>query len=200
MFAQFIEGRVADRESLKREYDRWHDELAPGATGWLGSTAGVTDDGVGFLAVRFESPQAARANSQRPEQGAWWEAAESCFEGAVDFLDCEQVEPFLAGGADDAGFVQVIRGRMADLDRAREMREGMEQDLPGQRPDVIGGYIGTRDDGTFVQVVYFTSEEEARAGEATDAAETQEFWEQLTEPPRFLDLADPWLSSAPGTA
>lgn len=199
MFAQFIEGRVADRESLKREYDRWHDELAPGATGWLGSTAGVTDDGVGFLAVRFESPQSAQANSRRPEQGAWWEAAESCFEGAVDFLDCERVEHFLGGGADDAGFVQVIRGRMADLDRAREMREGMEQDLPGQRPDVIGGYIGTRDDGTFVQVVYFTSEEEARTGEATDAEETQEFWEQLTEPPRFLDLTDPWLSSAPGT-
>lgn len=199
MFVQFIEGRVADDEALRRQFDRWHEELAPDAEGWLGSTAGVTDDGVGFLAARFESPEAARANSDRPEQGEWWQATEAAFDGPVDFLDCEDTELFLGGGSDDAGFVQVIRGRVRDLDRAREMTSEMDEQLPGQRPDVIGGYVGYRPDGTFAQVVYFTSEEEAREGESEMSDETDEFWELLEEPPRFLDLKDPWLASASGT-
>lgn len=197
MFVQFIEGRVADRDALRRQYDRWHEELAPGAEGWLGSTAGVTDDGIGVIAARFESPQAAEANSGRPEQGEWWEETEDCFEGSVDFLDCEDVELMLGGGSDDAGFVQVIRGRMEDLDRAREMMNGMEDELPEQRPDVIGGYVGYRPDGTFAQVVYFTSEEEAREGEAGTSDETDGFMDLMDGPPRFLDLRDPWLTSAP---
>lgn len=196
MFVQFIEGRVADADALERQYDRWLEELAPGAAGWLGSTAGITDDGVGFIAARFESPEAARRNSERPEQGEWWEATEACFDGPVDFLDCDDVELMLGGGSDDAGFVQVIRGRMADMDRAREMMDEMEDDLPNQRPDVIGGYAGYRPDGTFAQVVYFTSEEEARQGEAGASDETDEFMQVMDEPPRFLDLRDPWLSSA----
>ena len=41
MFVQAIEGRVADREALRRELERWENELRPGARGFLGSTAGV---------------------------------------------------------------------------------------------------------------------------------------------------------------
>lgn len=200
MFVQFIEGQVTDRDTLREQYERWLEELAPGAEGWLGTTAGVTDDGVGFMAARFASAQAAQANSRRPEQGEWWGATSACFEGPVDFLDCEEVELMLGGGSDDAGFVQVIRGRMADLDRAREMMQGMEDELPDQRPDVIGGYVGTRPDGTFAQVVYFTSEEAAREGEAgASSDETEGFMDLMADPPRFLDLRDPWLTSASGS-
>lgn len=200
MFVQFIEGRVADRDRdrLRRQHDRWHDQLAGDAEGWLGTTAGITDDGVGFLAARFASAQAARANADRPEQGEWWEATEACFDGPVDFLDCEDVEVMLGGGSDDAGFVQVIRGRVEDVDRARAMMEGMDDQLPDRRPDVIGGYVGTRPDGTFAQVVYFTSEEAARQGEAGEAGEPDPFEELMAEPPRFLDLRDPWLASPGG--
>lgn len=197
MFVQFIEGRVADPERLKRQYDRWLEQHSPDVEGWIGSTAGVTDDGVGFLAVRFASPEAARANSDRPEQGEWWSETEACFEGPVDFLDCEQVELFLGGGSDDAGFVQVIRGQTTDVERSRRMMSEMERELPERRPDVIGGYVGTRGDGTFAQVVYFTSEEEARKGEAASSDDAGEMQELLKEPPRFLDLKDPWLASAP---
>ncbi len=45
MFVQAIEGRVADREGLRRQLERWMSELRPGAQGFLGSTAGVTDGG-----------------------------------------------------------------------------------------------------------------------------------------------------------
>ncbi len=41
MFLQLIFARAADREGLRRQFDRWHDELAAGATGWRGSTMGV---------------------------------------------------------------------------------------------------------------------------------------------------------------
>jgi hypothetical protein len=34
------------------------------------------------------------------------------------------------------------------------------------RPDVIGGYTGYSDDGDYTEVVYFTSEADARANEA----------------------------------
>lgn len=196
MFVQFIEGPVTDRDGLKQQLDRWLEELAPKAEGWLGSTAGVTDDGVGFIAARFESPEAAQANAQRSEQDAWWKETEAFFDGPVDFLDCEDVELMLGGGSDDAGFVQVIRSRVADLEEAREVMAEMEDELPEQRPDVIGGYLGTKPDGTFVNVVYFTSEEEARQGEADGSDETDPFWDLMAEEPRFLDIEDPWLHSA----
>ena len=48
MFVQMIEGRVSDREGLHRQMDQWMGDLRPGATGFLGSTVGVTDDGYGI--------------------------------------------------------------------------------------------------------------------------------------------------------
>ena len=197
MFAQFIEGWIADSDALRQQYETWLEELAPTATGWLGSTAGITDDDRAFIAVRFTSAEAARANSERPAQGEWWKDTEDCFAGPVEFLDCDDVELFLDGGADDAGFVQVIRGRFHDVDQARTVMHGMDDELRAQRSDVLGGYVGTRPDGTFVQVVYFTSEDEAREGERDEGA-PDEFAALLDGEPRYLDLPDPWLSSPNG--
>ena len=45
MFVQVITGKVTDAAAVRARFDRWLEELAPGAKGWLGSTAGVTDDG-----------------------------------------------------------------------------------------------------------------------------------------------------------
>src|SRR5680860_374072 len=79
MFVQVFEGRVADRDGLHRQMDRWMSELRPGATGFLGSTVGVTGDGYGIAFARFESAAAAKANSERSEQGRWWSETEKCF-------------------------------------------------------------------------------------------------------------------------
>lgn len=198
MFVQFIEGSVADREAFRHQTDAWHDDLAAGADGWLGTTAGISDEGVGFMAARFASEEAARANSDRPEQGQWWAATEAAFDGEVSFVDCTDVEEFRESGSDAAGFVQVIRGRVRDLD---EMRAAMEEGVEGDdfRPDVIGGYVGAQPDGSYTQVVYFTSEEEARAGERAEAEGDDDMAETLApmhlEGPTFLDLRDPWLFS-----
>jgi hypothetical protein len=70
VFIQVIRGRVTNAEGLREQLDRWVSELAPGADGWLGSTGGTTDDGHLVLGARFESPEAARRNSARPEQNA----------------------------------------------------------------------------------------------------------------------------------
>ncbi|MGH8826627.1 MAG: hypothetical protein ACRDVZ_03295, partial [Jiangellaceae bacterium] len=81
MFVQVIQGRVSDEGQVRTAFDRWVDDLAPGATGWLGSTAGVTEDGRFVALVRFESEEAARRNSDRPEQGAWWAETSQLFIG-----------------------------------------------------------------------------------------------------------------------
>ena len=68
MFAQVIQGRTSDAKAFASALDRWMQDLAPGAVGWLGSTGGVTDDGRVIAVVRFESADAAARNSDRPEQ------------------------------------------------------------------------------------------------------------------------------------
>jgi hypothetical protein len=68
VFVQVIQGQVADAAKVRAAMDRWGQELAPGARGWLGSTAGVTEDGRFIALARFESEEAARRNSGRPEQ------------------------------------------------------------------------------------------------------------------------------------
>ena len=72
MFIQVIQGGVTDAAGLRRQFDRWRDELAPKAEGWLGHTVGLPTQG-GFIAVvRFESEEAARRNSELPAQDQWW--------------------------------------------------------------------------------------------------------------------------------
>src|SRR5690348_14920608 len=103
MFIQVIQGKVADAAGLQRCMDRWTEELMPGAVerGFLGSTAGTADDGTYIALARFESAEAASANSDRPEQGEWWAETAKCFDGDVIFMNCDGVQPWLSGGSDD---------------------------------------------------------------------------------------------------
>lgn len=197
MFVQIIEGRVADRDSLRSQLDQWMSELRPGATGFLGTTAGVTDDGHGIAFVRFESAEAAKANSERPEQGRWWAETERCFDGEVTFTESDDVETFLAGGSNDAGFVQIVRGRWTDRERLRTLDKGMEKHSPSFRPDVIGGLRVWTGTDTYAEAIYFTSEAAAREGEKKEppaelAAQMGDF-EEIMADVEFLDLRTPWL-------
>ena len=54
MFVQVIKGTTNDPAALRSRSDRWRDEVRPGATGFLGSTGGVTDDGTFILFARFD--------------------------------------------------------------------------------------------------------------------------------------------------
>lgn len=198
MFVQVIEGRVRDRDGLRAQLDKWLQDVAPGASGWLGSTGGMADDATFVGVVRFESEQAAQANSDRPEQGAWWEETKGYVEGEATFLNCPVVDTFGAGGSDDAGFVQVMQGR-ADRDRLTAEMPALEESLRRTRPDVIGGIAAWPGDGTFTQVVYFRSEEEARQGERSEPspedAEAMARLGGLMQVDRYIDLRDPWFAS-----
>src|SRR4051812_45849011 len=121
MFIQTIQGTCTRRDELRAVLDRWLAELGPGASGWLGGTYGFTDDDLFLAVVRFESRDAAMANSQRPEQDIWAKEKMMLFDGPVEFHDCDDVTLLLDGGSDEAGFVQVIRGRLDDPERLRAL-------------------------------------------------------------------------------
>ena len=87
MFIQVIQGRVSDKDALRAQVDKWRANVAPGATGWLGSTAGVTADGRSVAVVRFESEDSARQNEKRPEQDAWWSETAALFDGDPTFAE-----------------------------------------------------------------------------------------------------------------
>ena len=197
MFVQVIEGKVADREALHRQMDRWQAELRPSAAGFLGSTAGVADDGRAVCFARFESAAAAQANSSRPEQGQWWSEAEAAFDGDVTFSDSEDVDEFMGGGSDDAGFVQVMKGHGVSRDRMRAMDEHFEQHGTGLRPDLLGGLRVWTGPDRYVEVAYFTSEAEAREGEKreppAELVDAMREFEELSRNMEFIDLKEPWL-------
>jgi hypothetical protein len=193
MFIQIIQGQVQDRELLKQQTETWRTEIKPGATGFLGTTSGITEDGTGVVVVRFESKEAAMKNGDRPEQSAWWAKTEQAFAGDVTFIDCDEADLIIGGGSEKAGFVQVMHGRAVDPVKMREMGESMESDLQEARPDVLGGVVGWYGDRQFVQVMYFESEQAAREAEAKTAdGPEMEGWEQMLDGPMtFLDLREP---------
>ena len=200
MFIQVIQGRCTDADALHRQMDRWRDELEPGATGWLGGTYGVTDDGEFVGVVRFDSREAAERNSNRPEQGAWWAETSRLFDGDVTFHDCDEVTMMLDGGRDDAGFVQVIQGRLTDADKFRHAMEQPMDDMRQMRPEIIGGTVAIDEDGFFTQTMAFTTEDAAREGERqTPPPEAQQMMDELSSSMSdvsYHDLHHPWFATA----
>src|SRR6478752_1954180 len=165
MFAQIIRGKVSDPDAVRPVVERWMKELGPNATGWLGSTSGVTEDGQLFVLVRFESEEAARANSDKPEQGKWWAEMEKLFDGEATFQDSNDVQVDTSGDPDAAGFVQVMSGQVTDPVRAKQLMAD-QPDMRALRPDILGSVSVGGEDGKWTMVIYFTSEAEAREGEA----------------------------------
>lgn len=199
MFMQIIQGKVRDADAARTTMDRWLRDLAPGAKGWIGGTYGITDDGTLLAAVRFESEDAAQRNSKRPEQAAWWKEMQSRFSGDVMFHDCSDVMLLLAGGSDDAGFVQVIQGRVSDRDRAHMLVEQSGSLMSKYRPDVLGATIAIDKNGFFTETVAFTSESAARQAEKkempADAKQLMDEEMSLLEDVKYMDLHQPWFAT-----
>ena len=127
MFAQMIRGKVSDPSVVRPVVERWVRELGPTAKGWLGSTSGITDDSELFLLARFESEEAAKANSDKPEQGEWWAEMEKLFNGEATFRDSNDVEVESVGDLDSAGFVQVVVAKSKDLDRSKALTNSLRE-------------------------------------------------------------------------
>jgi hypothetical protein len=201
MFIQIIQGRCRDADEMRRLTDEWRETMGPKAEGWLGGTYGITDDGEFIGVVRFESREAAARNSAKPEQGQWWARMEKCFDGPATFHDCDNAMMFLDGGSDDAGFVQVIQGRVTDPERFRQFMSQPMDMLHENRPEIIGGTIAMEPDGWFTETVSFRSEAEAREGERKQMPPDmqREMEEEMAtmEDVHYLDLHHPWFASAP---
>jgi len=199
MFVQIIKAPVSDRDACRDVLAYWKDELGAGATGWLGTTSGITDEGELFAAARFESAEAAKANSDRPEQGEFWERVEATLAGPATFYDCTDVEVRDGGGSDGAGFVQVIESRTDDPVAVKQAMDGMDDDGPSARPDVMGSVGVTAPDGLHWEIIYFTSEAEARVNEkkprTPELQASMDAMMALMRDVRFLDLHEPWLYS-----
>ena len=200
VFAQVIQGKVSDSAAMRAATERWLEELAPGADGWLGSTGGTTDDGRYITVVRFESEEAARRNSGRPEQSQWWAETEKLFDGGATFQDSNDVTLDLQGDPDQAGFVQIMQGRGTDPDRARELMAEDSDKWAAFRPDVIGSVAVGHDGGAYTMVMYFTSEADAREGESKEVPpELQANMDEMNKlsvgTPEFFDLKQPVILS-----
>jgi hypothetical protein len=195
MFVQLIQGRVSDAQELRAQLDAWQRDLRPGADGYLGSTAGVADDGTAFMAARFDSEQSARANSDRPEQGQWWAETEKRFAGEVTFTDSSDVQVVIEP-SDDAGFVQVIQSRARDRQRIEEINDVVATEMRTSRPDVVGS-VAVWSGDRVCDITYFSSEAEAREGEQKKLPEAHQAlfdeWRSLLEDVTFLDVKEPWI-------
>ncbi|HEY5847051.1 MAG TPA: hypothetical protein VIT42_09725 [Microlunatus sp.] len=200
MFAQVIQGKVSDATAARAALERWVSTLSADASEWLGSTAGVTDDGTLIMVARFGSAEAAQRNSDRPEQGDWWAETAKLFDGEPTFDNSTEVDVDVAADPDASEFVQIMRGQMSDPARARELMQQDPEVWQNFRPDILGTVTAVHEGGRYTSVIYFNSESEAREGESKEVpAELQSAMEEMGSvyvgETEYLDLKDPWLHS-----
>jgi hypothetical protein len=200
MFIQVIQGTTHQPEALHERLMVWERDLMPRAIGYLGSTGGCTEAGDCILIARFSNAEAARRNSERPEQSAWWAATEVLFDGPVTFHDSTDVQVMSHGDMDSAHFVQVMDGHVADRSRADAFTAETDPMLAKARPDLLGSLTAYYDADGFTEVAYFSSEDDARVAEKqempSDLAERFAEYQTLWRVDRYLDLTEPWLTSA----
>jgi hypothetical protein len=182
--------------------ERWRRDVAPSVVGWLGATAGVTQDGRYIALVRFESEWATKADSVRPVQDAWGADTSGLFDGEVTVRDGTAAYTHMTGDPHQSGFVQDIQGRTSDRGRFRELLRA-EESYWFCRPDLLGETVVEHGHSAWTMALYCTTEAEVRAGErqAMPAEWQAVFAEQqqlMIGEPEFFDLRQPWLFSAPG--
>jgi hypothetical protein len=198
VFVQVIEGRSTDEAALRQLLQRWDTDVKPGATGFLGATAGVSPDGITILFVRFLDEPAAVWNRERPEHTSWWQELTELFDEPPTVHESSDIAVLLAGGSDDAGFVQVVRASAPDRAKVEAlMTPERIAEVRRSRPDLIGSIRVWLADGSFVEAAYFTRESAARHAEESDDYEDAEApFVEAYGPMTFLDLPAPILQSA----
>lgn len=198
MFIQIIESKTSDGEGFRRFLEERRPEAMEGAIGFLGATTAIAPDGTVVTMARFESAEQAAKNAARPEQTEFFNELRKYFDDEPTFHETTEVESFMDGGSDDAGFVQFMIGTATDKAKAKAAEQEMAPTLESLRPDVLGG-LTAWDGDWWCQAIYFTSEAEAREGEKKfeslsldDRARFDEMMAAYGEP-RFVDGPNPIL-------
>ena len=193
MFVQFIRATITDVDGLRAHLKRGGAELTPGVVGFLGSTAGISTNGQFVVLARYDSEAACTTSRARPESIAWWRDLQEYIDGDPVVKESDRVS-VLISGRDDAGFVQIMEGT-GDPAALASLDERFLELAPTYRPDIMGGYRAYFDDGTWADITYFTSEEEARKGEASmDMPGPADEYMALYGDMSYIDLKDPMFA------
>jgi hypothetical protein len=195
VFIQMVAGRCNEDDDMRMLVDDWCRRMSD-EPGWLGGTYGFTEEGMFLGVVRYESAGAWKECCSADDAGMWWAAAEEVFDGKPEFHQSEDVIMMLDGGSDDAGFVQVMRGRVVDSEKLRRLMtdQHMTSMLHQARPEIIGATLIIEDDGTFTETVSFTDEASARRHEAEAMpAEVAADLEEAIAEVDYHDLHKPWF-------
>lgn len=199
MFVRLMQGACAYADTARLQWDDWV-VLARAAPGWLGSTGGISSAGTFLLLSRYESQEAARHHADTAPYGAWLAATPGWLDEAPTIRETGDVS--LVGDPEPlaAGFLQIMRARVVDREGFEAVEEGLAGAFTAHRPDFTGGYRAWLPDDEVWAVDYFTSEADARAGEARPPPEDLqagfEQWTAFLEEVRWHDVADPWIATA----
>lgn len=202
MFVWVLEGQAEDPGEVGRQLGRWTSEFGD-TPGYLGATGGVTDDRRFLLFVRWESVEAGNELLMQPDHAAWYDEFQRSFGGAVEFAETDDVTTHLAGGSDAAGFVQAIKVSGVDRQRVDAADREFENLAPTFRPDLIGGIRVWTAPDRFVEMNYFTSEQDARSGERKDPppelADALDDFMAMMNDAEYSDFTEPFVHSVRST-
>ena len=198
MFVQVIKGKTNNADAMRALGEKWQAELRPGAKGYLGSTSGAAADGTFITVVQFTDDVAAKANSNRPEQDAFFKEMSQYIDGEPTFAESSDTSLLFDGPSAKAGFVQVMESTCKDRAKAEAFEsEELLAQLRKARPDLLGGLRVWLPDNKVVEVAYFTSEADARKGESSDEFGDQgEAFGGLYTDMTYTDLPNPDVTVA----
>jgi hypothetical protein len=185
--SQVVQGRTEDPDATREALDRW--VRTNDSHGWVRATAGVATDGAFLAVLLFDE------NVDRPDLA---ELVDTLVDPTL--RTGVRTETFSPGDLARARFVQVVQGAVTDLDEAFRGLTVFQELLAIHAPYLLGTITIAHEGGRFTRVLHFSSEAEARRGEAARPPEVQrsddELLRLLVGPVEFLDLRDPWLHVA----
>lgn len=194
----FVRAPAPDSAEVRRAWDEWRAALAddPDA-GWRGSAAGVTaaEELVGMVRT---GPGVDPATS--PAARTAWEGLVAALGGPPAVEATADVSVVGDASASGAGFVQFMRARVADRGRLEELEAAITDDFAALRPDFLAGIRAWTAPDRLMVVDFFSSEAEARAGEArplpAGLRASFEEWLGLLDEVEWFDLPHPWVAWA----
>ena len=197
MFIQMVQGECTRRTEMRALVDSWCSGIAD-EDGWLGGTYGFTDDNRFVGIVRFTDSKACIDAAQRPGAALFWAQALELLDSPVEIHQSDDVTLMFDGGADDAGFVQVLTGQLKDAAQMRYLvaDQDMTAMLHATRPEILGATLAISQDGTFTETIAFTDEALARQGESIRMPEqVRRTLSDAVAEVEYLDLRNPWFAS-----
>lgn len=200
MFIQVITAPAEDAAGVRERWEAWIDECRPGAIGFRSGHGGVTPDGRAVLVAVFDDASSAAANAARSEQSAWWARTEPLFDGEPRFWESDDVTVTHGGPTATARFVQLMHARCDDRDAFLADEDAIGPAFLAHRPDVLGALRLWTPDGYVTAIDFFSSVEEARAGEAEEPPESLKEgfgrWMGHLTDTEWFDLPEAWHVTA----